>query len=332
MRTATRSATTTRRPRTSSATDVEGLVVAVVGPTATGKSDLAIDARAAAAAARSSAPTPPSSTAGWTSAPPRCRRGAARRPAPPARRARRDRGGQRRRVPAARAGRHRGRAGAAAPCPWSPAGRGSTCARRSTGSRSPRPTRRCGRPSRSELDREGVAALLAELRAADPRGRRRDRAEQRPPGRAGARGDRPDRAPVQRDDADPRVRAARPCCRAAHRPRGPRRPHRPSGRADVRRRAGRRDPRRCRRRPARGTHREPGGRLRPGARRHRRHDHARGCRRRHRAAHPAARAPPGVVVRGATPGRTGSTRSRDPGTTWSTGSGRARDRDNGAHG
>ena len=42
MRTATRSATTTRPPRTSAATDVDHLVVGVVGPTATGKSDLAI--------------------------------------------------------------------------------------------------------------------------------------------------------------------------------------------------------------------------------------------------------------------------------------------------
>ncbi len=42
VRTATRSATTTRPPRTSAATDVDHVVVGVVGPTATGKSDLAI--------------------------------------------------------------------------------------------------------------------------------------------------------------------------------------------------------------------------------------------------------------------------------------------------
>ena len=42
VRTATRSATTTRPPRTSSPTAMDRLVVGVVGPTATGKSDLAI--------------------------------------------------------------------------------------------------------------------------------------------------------------------------------------------------------------------------------------------------------------------------------------------------
>ena len=121
-------------------------------------------------AARSSAPTPRSSTAAWTSAPPRCRRGErAGHPAPPARRARRDPGGQRRRVPAARAGRHRGRAGPRCACPWSRAGPGSTCGRRSTGSRSRRPTPRCGPAlAGSGWTDEGVGALLAELRAADP--------------------------------------------------------------------------------------------------------------------------------------------------------------------
>ena len=71
-RTATRSATTTRPPRTSAATDVGHTVVASSARPPPGSPTWPSRWRCGWAA-RSSAPTPRSSTAAWTSAPPRCR-------------------------------------------------------------------------------------------------------------------------------------------------------------------------------------------------------------------------------------------------------------------
>ena len=300
--TATRSATTTRRPRTSASTDVDRLVVGVVGPTATGKSDLAIALAAAAAAARSSAPTPRSSTAGWTSAPPRCppdeRHGIA---APPARRPRRDRGGQRRRLPAARPGRHR------RPC-WR---RGALPRRRRRvrALRAGRP-----RPARDPADRPRGAAPASRTRldARGDRGRCSPSCATSTPAAADAIEPNNGRRVVRalevveltgrpfsatmptREFVRPTVlvglRTDRDGARRAGSTAGPARMFDAGLVDETRALVGAR--------PARGTHREPRGRLRPGARRHRRHDDARGGRRRHRAAHPAPRAPAGVVVRG----------------------------------
>ena len=210
VRTATRSATTTRPPRTSAATDVSALVVAVVGPTATGKSDLAI-----ALALRLGGEVVGADASqlyrgmdiGTAKVPPEERHGIPHHQldvldvteeASVAAYQRR------------RAGRHRRRAGARTP----PRGRGRVGALRAGGAR----------PARDPADRPrgagGLAGAARPARASPPcspscapptRSRRRDRAEQRPPRRAGARGDRADRATVQRDDARPASSCGRPC-------------------------------------------------------------------------------------------------------------------------
>ena len=106
----------------------------------------------------------------------------------------------------------------------------------------------------AELDRVGPAALHARLATVDPCGRRGGAAEQRTADRAGAGGGRADRPPVCRAPsrgcgAALRRGAARG--RPAHR--RARHPHRPPGGSDVRGGAGRRDPRPAAR-PARRTH------------------------------------------------------------------------------
>ena len=91
------------------------------------------------------------------------------------------------------------------------------------------------------LDEEGAPALHRWLARARPGRRLADPARQRSPGRAGARGHRAHRAAVHRDPAGPGVR------RPAHRPGRPRRAA--SGARRARRAAGRED---VGRRPRRG--------------------------------------------------------------------------------
>ena len=76
---------------------------------------------------------------------------------------------------------------------WS-AGRRSTPGPSSTGSTSPAPTTRSAAAGRPSSTGSGAPALHARAGRARPRGGRRDPARERPPDRAGARGDRADRA------------------------------------------------------------------------------------------------------------------------------------------
>ena len=165
-------------------------LVAVVGPTAAGKSDLGVELAAARWAARSSTPTRCSSTAGWTSARPSCR--------PPSARG----------VPhhlldvldvteTARVAAYQRAARAAIERHARPRGRtpvlvgGSGLyvqARAWTSWSSPAPTRRCARGWRPSWPRVGPAALHARLAARRPRRRGGGPAQQRAPDRAGAGG------------------------------------------------------------------------------------------------------------------------------------------------
>ena len=244
MRTATRSATTTRRPRTSAATDVEDLVVAVVGPTATGKSDLAI-----ALALRLGGEVVGADASqlyrgmdiGTAKVPVEERHGSPHHQL--------DVLDVTEEASVAAYQRHARADIDAVLAPRRPArGRRRVGALRAGGARPARDPadrpRGAGGAAGAARPTRGSAALLAELRAADPRaadaiepnnGRRVVRALE-----VIALTGRPFSATMP----DPRVRAADRARRPAHRPRGARRPHRPPGPPDVRRRAGRGDPRR----------------------------------------------------------------------------------------
>ena len=248
VRTATRSATTTRRPRTSASTDVEPLVVGVVGPDRHRQVRPRHRAWRSGWAARSSAPTPRSSTAAWTSAPPSCpleeRRGIPHHQV--------DvldvtEEATRRRLPA------RTRGPTSTPCcargalPSWRAARGSTCGRRWTASRSRRPTRRSAAASRRGSTARAWPPCLPSSARVDPaaadaiepnNGRRVVRALE-----VIALTGRPFSATMPtREFVRPTVLVGLRTDREALDARIDRR-----ARADVRRRAGRRDPRARRR-------------------------------------------------------------------------------------
>ena len=185
-------------------TDGGPTVIAVVGPTATGKSDLGFAVGAGAGRrdrrCRREPALPGHGHRHRQGAPGR----ASRHPSPPARRPRRDAGGERRRLPAARASR-RERHPVAGSAPGRRRRLGPVRASRCSTAR--HPTDRPGRaaPDRGAAD-EVVAGLYADLVARDPLAADADRTEQPPAHRAGPRGHRAHRAPVLRDDAAPGVR------------------------------------------------------------------------------------------------------------------------------
>ena len=164
--TATPSATTTTRPRRSVPTDDRPRVVAVVGPTATGKSDLGLRL-AEVLEGRSSGPMPAALPRDGHRHGDALARGAPRCAAPPGRRPRRDGGGERRRVPATRAGRPRGGAPTAAD-PGRRGGPASTFARCSTGSTFPPTDAEVRRRLEDRAAEEGTPAVHAALAAVDP--------------------------------------------------------------------------------------------------------------------------------------------------------------------
>ena len=244
---------------------VSALVVAVVGPTATGKSDLglalaeALGGEVVNADAMQLYRGMDIGTAKLTA------RAAARRPAPPARRARRRRGRVRRAVPDATRAPTWPRSRSAAGGPSSSAGPGCTCGRCWTGSSSRAPTPRSARGLEDRAERHGTRHLHDELAAARPGRRDRHRSGEHPADRARAGGHRDHRTPVHRQPARAGVRGARRPDRAGLRPGGPGRARRGPGRPDVGAGPGRRGARGSRARGM-GRHRGARGRVRRGAR------------------------------------------------------------------
>ena len=186
-------------------------VIAVVGPTAAGKSDLGVTLARQLGGEVVNADSMQLyrgmdiGTAKLTAA----ERGG--RPAPPARHLGRHRGGERRRVPAAGPGRDRPPARPpAVPRSWS-AARGCTCGPPSTRWSSRAPTRRCAPAWRRNSNCTARGALHARLAAVDPQAARAILPEQRPPHRArpGGRGDH--RPALHRQPPRPRRRSTTPC-------------------------------------------------------------------------------------------------------------------------
>ena len=199
-------------------------VIAVVGPTAAGKSDLGV------ALARhlggevvnaDSMQLYRGMDIGTAKLTPD---GARRRPAPPPGHLGRHRSRQRRRVPAAGPRRDRPLLAEGRRPSWS-AAPGSTSAAPSTTWSSPAPTPRCAPGWRRSSRERGPGALHARLAAADPEAAARDPAQQRPPHRPRPGGDRDHRQAVHRQPARPRLRLR-------HRPDRRRRAAARTGRAD----------------------------------------------------------------------------------------------------